>query len=115
LQGFEETRHAALIREMIRRYGIPVEEQPLDPLPADIETAFKDFGFGECTDSFLGFGVFKIARESGFLPESMFQIFDTLMYEETRHIVFFVNWMAWQMLESRRLLGASAPVGVRSE
>ncbi len=100
LQGFEEARHAALIREMIRRYGIEVEEHALDPLPADIATAFKDFGFGECVDSFLGFGVFKIARQSGFLPESMFAIFETLMYEETRHIVFFVNWMAYN--EARR-------------
>jgi hypothetical protein len=40
--------------------------------------------------------VFKIARQSAFLPEGLFQIFDTLMLEETRHIVFFVNWMAWQ-------------------
>jgi hypothetical protein len=102
LQGFEEERHAALIREMIRRYGIEVTEQPLEALPADIETAFKDFGFGECMDSFLGFGVFKIARQSGFLPEQMFEIFDTLMYEETRHIVFFVNWMAYRQVERRR-------------
>jgi hypothetical protein len=98
LQGLEETRHAELIREMIRRYGIEVDEQPLDPLPADIETAFKDFGFGECMDSFLGFGVFKIAREAGFLPEPMFAIFDTLMFEECRHIVFFVNWMAYRQV-----------------
>jgi hypothetical protein len=102
LQGFEEERHAALIREMIRRYGIDVAEQPLEALPADIETAFKDFGFGECMDSFLGFGVFKIARQSGFLPEQMFEIFDTLMYEETRHIVFFINWMAYRQVERRR-------------
>jgi hypothetical protein len=95
LQGEEEARHANLIRVMIRRYGIQAEELPLEPLPADIETAFKDFGFGECVDSFLGFGVFKIARQSDFLPESMFKIFDVLMYEETRHIVFFVNWMAY--------------------
>jgi hypothetical protein len=100
LQGFEETRHAELIRVMIERYGIEVDEQPLDPLPADIETAFKDFGFGECIDSFLGFGVFKIARQSGFLPESMFAIFDRLMYEETRHIVFFVNWMAYRQVQT---------------
>ena len=95
MQGFEEARHADLIRTMIDRYGLDAVEQPLDPLPADVVTAFKDFGFGECMDSFLGFGVFKIARTSEFLPETMFEIFDTLMYEETRHVVFFVNWMAW--------------------
>jgi hypothetical protein len=100
LQGFEEKRHAELIRVMMQRYGIAVVEQPLDPITADVETAFKDFGFGECIDSFLGFGVFKIARQSGFLPESMFAIFDRLMYEETRHIVFFVNWMAYRQVQT---------------
>ncbi|HUK59577.1 MAG TPA: hypothetical protein VLV50_10145 [Stellaceae bacterium] len=99
LQGFEEARHAELIRVMIARYGIDAVEQPLETLPSDIETAFKDFGFGECMDSFLGFGVFKIAREAGFLPEQMFEIFERLMYEETRHIVFFINWMAWRQVQ----------------
>jgi hypothetical protein len=102
LQGFEEARHADLIRVMIQRYGIDATETPLDKLPDDIETAFKDFGYGECVDSFLGFGVFKIARQSGFLPEAMFQIFDRLMYEETRHIVFFVNWMAYRQVQRHR-------------
>jgi len=96
LQGFEEQRHADLLRVMIRRYGIDATERPLEIIAGDIETAFKDFGFGECLDSFLGFGVFKIARQSGFLPDSLFAIFDTLMFEETRHIVFFINWMVWQ-------------------
>lgn len=95
LQGAEEARHAELIRVMIERYGIDAKELPMEQLPSDIETAFKDFGFGECVDSFLGFGVFKIARQSGFLPEGMFAIFERLMYEETRHIVFFINWMAY--------------------
>jgi len=96
LQGKEESRHADLLREMIKRYAIVVAEQPMEALNPDIETAFKDFGFGECLDSFLGFGAFKLARQSHFLPEPMFAIFETLMYEETRHIVFFVNWMAWR-------------------
>jgi hypothetical protein len=96
LQGREEARHADLLREMVRRYQISVAELPLEPIAGDVELAFKDFGFGECLDSFLGFGAFKLARQSAFLPESMFSIFETLMYEETRHIVFFVNWMAWQ-------------------
>jgi hypothetical protein len=100
LQGVEETRHAKLIRVMIDRYGLDATEQPLEALPADIETAFIDFGFGECLDAFLGFGAFKTARQSAFLPEGMFEIFDVLMYEETRHIVFFINYMAWR--EKRR-------------
>jgi hypothetical protein len=104
LQGVEETRHAQLLRVMIRRYGLPAEERPLEDVGPDLQTAFADFGYGECIDSFLGFGVFKIARQSEFLPDKLFQIFDTLMLEETRHIVFFVNWMAWQ--EAMRGRGA---------
>ena len=100
LQGAEETRHAKLIRTMIDRYGLNATEQPLETFPADLETAFIDFGFGECLDAFLGFGAFKTARQSEFLPEAMFEIFDVLMHEETRHIVFFINYMAWR--EKRR-------------
>lgn len=95
LQGLEEARHAQLIRTMIRRYGVRAEEKPVDKLPDDIATAFLDFGYGECVDSFVGFGAFKLARQSQFLPEGIFALFDTFMQEETRHIVFFVNWMAY--------------------
>jgi hypothetical protein len=102
LQGEEESRHAELLRVMIERYGIAAVEQPIEDLGSDVETAFIDFGYGECVDSFLGFGVFKIARQSGFLPDAMFEIFDTLMHEELRHIVFFVNWMAWREVQKGR-------------
>src|SRR6516165_12018041 len=98
LQGFEEARHADLLRVMIQRYRITAEEHPLEPISPDLHRAFADFGYGECLDSFLGFGVFKIARRSGFLPEPLFEIFDRLIDEETRHIVFFINWMAWQQV-----------------
>ena len=105
LQGFEEGRHAELLREMIRRYRIAAEERPVEPLSTDLRRAFADFGYGECLDSFLGFGVFKIARRAGFLPEPLFEIFDMLMREETRHIVFFINWMAWQQASRGGLAG----------
>jgi hypothetical protein len=115
LQGLEEARHAELLRVMIHRYGIAAEERPLDePSSSDRRRAFADFGYGECLDSFLGFGVFKIARRSGFLPEPLFEIFDMLMREETRHIVFFVNWMAWDQaargrgVRSLRAIAAAA-------
>ena len=102
LQGVEETRHAQLLRVMIDRYGLEATEQPLERLPSNVETAFIDFGFGECMDSFLGFGAFKTARQSEFLPDGMFKIFDVLMHEETRHIVFFINYMAWREVQRGR-------------
>lgn len=106
LQGLEEARHAELLRVMIRRYQIAAAELPLDEaIGPDLRRAFADFGYGECLDSFLGFGVFSIARRSGFLPEPLFEIFDRLMREETRHIVFFVNWMAWRQTAGGRVAG----------
>jgi hypothetical protein len=95
LQGVEESRHARMIQFMIQHYGIKVDEHPLDRLPVDLEKVFIDFGYGECLDAFLGFGAFTIARQARFLPESLFAIFDQLLQEETQHIVFFINWMAY--------------------
>jgi hypothetical protein len=112
LQGFEEARHAELLWLMIRRYGVVVEERQPDPPEGDLLHAFADFGYGECIDAFLGFGVFKIARRARFLPEPLFDIFEMLIHEETRHIVFFINWMAWQLVARGRgapwLRGATA-------
>jgi len=106
LQGFEEARHAELLRQMVGRYSIAAQERPLEePLGPDLHGAFADFGYGECLDSFLGFGVFKIARRSAFLPEPLFEIFDMLMREETRHIVFFINWMAWHQAAHGKIAG----------
>jgi len=110
MQGFEEARHAKLIRVMIEKYGIDAAERPLEDVSDNVETRFKDFGFGECMDSFLGFGVFKIAMQSEFLPKEMFAIFETLMYEETRHIVFFVNWMAYNQAQKGAVAKAMLPV-----
>jgi hypothetical protein len=110
LQGQEETRHANLIRVMIDRYGLDAPERPMEDLGTDIETRFKDFGFGECLDSFLGFGLFKIAWQAEFLPREILQIFETLMYEETRHIVFFINWMAYTEARKGRLARTVSPL-----
>ncbi len=110
LQGLEETRHAKLIRVMIEKYGIDAAERPLEDVSDNVETRFKDFGFGECMDSFLGFGVFKIAMANQFLPKEMFTIFETLMYEETRHIVFFVNWMAYNQARKGFVARALLPL-----
>jgi hypothetical protein len=106
LMGEEEAAHGRLFKYMIQHYGIEVPGHPPAQLPKNIEQAFIDFGYGECLDAFLGFGLFKIARQSAFLPEPMFNIFDRLLQDETRHIVFFVNWVAY-LLSSR---GQGAPL-----
>ncbi|MFO1158773.1 MAG: hypothetical protein U1E60_08035 [Reyranellaceae bacterium] len=110
LQGEEETRHANLIRVMVDKYGLDAPERPIEDLGRNIETSFKDFGFGECLDSFVGFGLFKIAWQSEFLPREIMQIFSMLMYEETRHIVFFINWMAYTEARKGWLARAVSPL-----
>jgi hypothetical protein len=95
LQGKEEGRHARLIQTLIERYDIPVGEPSSIALPNNIEKAFTTFGFEECLDSFFAFGLFGIAREAGIFPEQLFTIFDPILDEEARHIVFFVNWFTY--------------------
>lgn len=102
LMGHEERRHERLVKHLIARYGIVIEPLTLTPLPKDIETTFIDFGFGECVDSFLGFGFFKIAQESRYLPEPLFKILDILMQEEIRHVLLIINWMAYREAQKGR-------------
>jgi hypothetical protein len=96
LQGAEEARHAALIETLLARYEIAVAVRPSEPLPADLERAFVDVGYGECIDSFFAFGLFAMARRSGFFPEALLEVIEPILDEEARHIVFFVDWEAHQ-------------------
>src|SRR5256885_2586323 len=77
LQGEEETRHANLIRVMIDKYRLDATERPVEDLGPNSETRFKDFGFAECLDSFLGFGLCKIAWQAASLLSQRLRIFDT--------------------------------------
>jgi hypothetical protein len=106
LQGREEGRHARLIKTLIDRYDIEMGERLPIQLKSNIEQSFTDFGFEECLDSFFAFGLFGIAREAGFFPEQFFTIFDPILDEEARHIVFFVNWFTYlQIQRGRSFLG----------
>jgi hypothetical protein len=105
LQGKEEARHARLIEYLINHYQVEVTEPPKKKLPSNIEEAFIDFGFGECLDSFCAFGLFDIARQAQYLPEPIFQIFDPILHEEARHIVFFVNWITYLQINEGRGMG----------
>jgi hypothetical protein len=100
LQGREEARHGRLIQYLINHYGIELPPKPDRPVPANIEPAFIKFGYGECFDSFFAFGLFEIARQAGLMPEAFFTIFDPILDEEARHMVFFINWINYR-LEAR--------------
>ena len=99
LQGYEEDRHSGLLEALLGHYAIPVSLQPLPPLPADVEWAFLRTEYGECFDSFFAFGLFAIAKDSGFFPAELVAMFDPIMQEEARHIVFFINWLAYHRVQ----------------
>ncbi|CUS43814.1 MAG: ferritin-like domain-containing protein [Pseudomonadota bacterium] len=95
MNGFEESRHKIVLADMVQAYGIELAPEAEYKRPRDPEFAFMRTGYSECIDSFFGFGLFKLAKDSGFFPEELVDTFEPVMREEGRHILFFVNWVAW--------------------
>lgn len=105
LQAAEEARHGRLLKTMFEHYGIDVVPMPLSTKPVGRED-FVVFGFSECTDSLIGFGGFALARRKQIFPDALLDIFEHVLYEEARHIVFFINW--WRYEEA--VAGRANPV-----
>ncbi len=95
LDAFEESRHKVVLADMVGAYGIALAPEPAYVRPRDPEWSFMRSGYSECIDSFFGFGLFRIADDTGFFPPALIDTFEPVMREEGRHILFFVNWVAW--------------------
>ena len=95
LNGFEERRHRHVLSNLVEAYGIKLAPEPLYERPRDPEWAFMVTGYSECIDSFFAFGLFETAKQSGFFPAELVDTFEPVVHEEGRHILFFVNWVAW--------------------
>jgi hypothetical protein len=104
LQGYEEGRHASVIALLTRHYGIAVDAFPPPEVPKNPTWTFLRTGYGECLDSFFAFGLFEIGRRARYFPAALIDVFDQIMQEEARHILFLVNWAA--DLRARRSLAA---------
>jgi hypothetical protein len=96
LNAFEEARHKHVLSNLVKAYGIELAPEPDYPPPSDPEWAFMVTGYSECIDSFFAFGLFELARRSGYFPTELVETFEPVMQEEGRHILFFVNWVAWR-------------------
>ena len=95
LDGFEEGRHKEVLSNLVQAYGIRLLPEPEYRPPRDPEWAFMVTGYSECIDSFFAFGLFALAKRSGFFPAALVDTFEPVMQEEGRHILFYVNWVAW--------------------
>ncbi len=100
LQGYEEGRHAEVLQLLTKHYGIPVAPFPPPEVPRDPTLAFLRTGYGECLDSFFAFGLFRLGVNAEIFPKALTDVFDQIMQEEARHILFIVNWAAY--LRARR-------------
>jgi hypothetical protein len=95
LDGFEEGRHKEVLSKLVAAYGIALAPEPAYPRPRHPEWAWMTTGFSECIDSFFAFGLFAVAKQSAFFPAELVETFEPVIQEEARHILFFVNWVAW--------------------
>ena len=83
LNGFEEGRHKEVLSQPGRslrhrartRAGICASRE-------HAEWAFMVTGYSECIDSFFAFGLFELARRSGFFPAELVDTFEPVIQEE---------------------------------
>jgi hypothetical protein len=100
MQAREEARHARLISSLTKYYGFSADRRSLK-ISRDPEADFIWSGFGECVDSFVAFGLYAIAKDLKLFLDELLDLFDLVLQEEARHIVFFENWRCFTQAHRR--------------
>jgi len=95
LIAFEENRHRHVLNALVKAYDITLKPLPEYVPKPRTEWNMMSTGYGECLDSFFAFGLFELARRSGYFPEELVETFEPVIREENRHIVFFINWVVY--------------------
>jgi hypothetical protein len=96
LNAWEEDRHKQVIAKLVAAYGIELAPEPPFRQPRDPKWWFLVTGYQESIDSFFAFGLFELARRSGFFPAELVETFEPVIQEECRHILLFANLVAWE-------------------
>jgi hypothetical protein len=96
LNAWEENRHKEVIATLVATYGIALAPEPPFRQPRDPKWWFLVTGYQESIDSFFAFGLFELARRSGFFPADLVETFEPVIQEECRHILMFANLVAWE-------------------
>jgi hypothetical protein len=76
----EEARHKVVLSKLVQAYGIQLEPEPDYAMPRDPEWAWLVTGYSECVDSFFAFGLFEVARRSGYFPPELIETFEPVMH-----------------------------------
>ena len=95
LQGYEEGRHADILRCFLKQYEIPFKELAQKPFEENLEKSFMSTGAGECIDSFFAFGFIQISKASKDYPLNLIEVMEPIVQEEARHIMFIHNWLLY--------------------
>ncbi len=93
--GWEESRHREVLANLVTSYGIPLAPETGRPAAGGSGMGLPRYRYSECIDSFFAFGLFELARRSGFFPPALVDTFEPVIQEEARHILLFANWLAW--------------------
>jgi hypothetical protein len=95
LNAWEENRHKEVLSGLVAAYGIALGPEPPYVQSRHPEWTYLVTGYSECVDSFFAFGLFELARRSGYFPVDLVGTFEPVIQEECRHILLFANWLAW--------------------